>query len=91
MTSPHTKHRVRLEILCSLVHGNLDHGDDMRQEAKEVKQFQRRELTLAEAKLYRRGTALGVYISQDRGDISAAICQLGPDSSMKFTGKQERT
>ena len=38
--------------------------------------FQRRELTVAEAKLYRRGTALCVYISQDRGDISAATCQL---------------
>ena len=31
--------RARLEILCSLVHGNLDHGDDMRQEAKEIKQL----------------------------------------------------
>ena len=31
--------RTRLEILCSLVHGNLDHGEDMRQEAKEIKQL----------------------------------------------------
>ena len=31
--------RTRLEILCSLVFGNLDHGENMRQEAKEIKQL----------------------------------------------------
>ena len=43
-----------------------DHKDD---DSKKT-DFQRRELTVAEAKLYRRGTALCVYISQD------AACQL---------------
>ena len=32
-------HRARLEILCSFVHGNLDQGEDTRQEAKEIKQL----------------------------------------------------
>ena len=31
--------RARLEILCSFVHGNLDQGEDMHQEAKEIKQL----------------------------------------------------
>ena len=35
---PPARHSL-LEILCSLVHGNLDHGEDMRQEAKEIKQL----------------------------------------------------
>ena len=48
-----------------------DHKDD---DSKKT-DFQRRELTVAEAKLYRRGTALCVYISQDRGDKGAATCQ----------------
>ena len=29
-------HHARLKMLCSLIHRNLDHGDDMRQEAKEI-------------------------------------------------------
>ena len=32
-------HRARLEILCKLVHGNLDHGDDMCHEATDIKQL----------------------------------------------------
>ena len=44
MTSPHKKisHQLvvpDLEVLCSLVHGNLDRGNDMREEAKEIKQL----------------------------------------------------
>ena len=35
---PPARHSL-LEILCSLVHGNLDHGEDMSQEAKEIKQL----------------------------------------------------
>ena len=31
--------RARLEILCSFVHGYLDQGEDMHQEAKEIKQL----------------------------------------------------
>ena len=31
--------RARLEILCRFVHGNLDQGEDMHQEAKEIKQL----------------------------------------------------
>ena len=29
-------HHARLKILCSFIHRNLDHGDDMRHEAKEI-------------------------------------------------------
>ena len=51
-------------------------AEDYKDDDSKKTDFQRRELTVAEAKLYRRGTALCVYISQDRGDISAATCQL---------------
>ena len=46
-------------------------AEDYKDDDSKKTDFQRRELTVAEAKLYRRGTALCVYISQDRGDISA--------------------
>ena len=51
-------------------------AEDYKDDDSKKTDLQRRELTGAEAKLYRRGTALCVYISQDRGDISAATCQL---------------
>ena len=48
--------------------------------------FQRREITVTEAKLYRRGAALCIYMSQDRGDIRAARCQLatGAQTSTEY-------
>ena len=51
-------------------------AEDCKDDDSKKTDFQRRELTVAEAMLYRRGTALCVYISQDCGDISAATCQL---------------
>ena len=50
-------------------------AEDYKNDDSKKTDFQRRELSVA-AKLHRRGTALCVNISQDRGDISAATCQL---------------
>ena len=51
-------------------------AEDYKDDESKKTDFQRRELAVAEAKLYRRGTASCMYISQDRGDISAATWQL---------------
>ena len=50
-------------------------AEDYKNDDSKKTDFQRRELSVA-AKLHRRGTALCVNISQDRGDISAATFQL---------------
>ena len=50
-------------------------AEDYKNDVRKLKPQERRLLNRHDARLYRRGTALAVYISQDRPDISAAACK----------------
>ena len=52
-------------------------AEDCKDDDSQKTDFQRRELTVVAAKLCRRGNALCVYISQDRGDITQVADRLG--------------
>ena len=51
-------------------------AEDFRDDDRKKTEAQLKVLPQGAARLYRRGTALAVYMSQDRLDLSAAACQL---------------
>ena len=51
-------------------------AEDFKDDDRKKTEAQRKVLPQSTARLYRRGTALAVYMSQNRPDLSAAACQL---------------
>ena len=51
-------------------------AEDFKDDDRKKTEAQLKVLPQGAARLYRRGTALAVYMSQDRPDLSAAACQL---------------